>query len=929
MDVYDEQILNQINCALAIERDRHKEAFLNKPLEDQRLFFETRAKRALSSYDLDQTKKEELLEEIQPRIQEFLVCFNDSKDYDVHAKTWRPWLDQKRKSSIAWRYSRRYFDYLVGIKKWNGTTADSIDVSTDKILGFCGDPKSNKDFAVKGLVVGDIQSGKTANYTALINKAVDAGYKVIIILTGTTNDLRAQTQKRIDKEVNGLKTDFDDNYDFENEDPDYGVAKIDPSLETLSFLTNASQDGDIKKNGINIQITNTSSCVMAVLKKNPGSLNNLIEFFEKNLATRRDPDHKMPYPVLLIDDEADLASVNTKNSTKADEATITNRLIRKFLFEKCHKVTYVGYTATPFANIFITPRSYFASNECDDIYPDDFIVTLDTPKDYCGPKQYFGIDRNTQYDDSSVRTDLVVKIPEDDVNEFSGAFDDSVPSKDQKCIAIPDSLREAIKCFLISCGAKYARGIIENYTMLINVDVKVIFNRSLRDNVKEVFENICRNFKNDLETRQEFKQYWLKEFKPVSEKKFVEWGMSFKDNWTDVERGILKVISWVNQNSIKLIAGTNDSDVLDYSKTKHGVFVCVGGQKLSRGLTLEGLSVSYYARNTQYMDSLLQMGRWFGYRPGWLDLCRVFTTQNVVNNYIDAAIATEGFKQQIQEMDEENATPDNFGLRVLASSKKFLPTARNKMRKAQLDVITYSGRLSQTLDFKPAERENNLNLVQRFAKQHSSRLTSRAGFSGLIYKNIPVEDVKSLLKGHKGPTSLINDWLYYINKANDYGELKNWTVIFSSTKNDDKYGQNGKTIDIDGHFIKKPYRSLRLGINPDGDVLSVRALTSPGDYVGYFPETFTPNPNGYNYDEIKDYYKPTDCILVIYVFDLKKRDENGVQGTLLENGKNTVGFGIWFPRSNYLTDEFWYRNLIDQNNDLKDSDASLSDGDED
>lgn len=926
--VVDEEAIKTIRGQLASNRNRFKSDLDGKPLQDQRASLAAYLKRLLilnEYHDVDKA-----YEQIKDILEDFLFYYDQKGPMNVHAKDWKPWLDKERKASIKWDYSDRYFKYLTGAKGWDEKASDSIDICTDDILNHCGDPLSKDDFDLKGLVIGDIQSGKTANYTSLINKAIDAGYKIIIVLTGTTNDLRSQTQMRLDKEVAGFKTDYNDDQPLdESYDPNapYGVAQFGP-LDRLQVLTNASINGDLKKNIGVAPVGPDSSSFLAVIKKNRSSLNAVIKFLKATQGARLDPEGKMPFPVLLIDDEADLASVNTNADSELSKSTGTNKLIRQILFKTCRKFTYVGYTATPFANIFIAPHDKNISKEdADDIFPEDFIITLPTPAGYSGPFDYFGIDENTQDDDRGVKTDLFVPISEEDVKEFSGYEDPDLPSAARECVSIPQSLRDAVMCFLISTGAKISRNIIENYTMLVNVNTRVKFNSTLRDNVKQVFEQACKNYMNDESVREQYRSYWENTMKPVSIKRLADQGLPFADTWEGIDAGIRQAIQWKTSDSVKLIVGTSYADVLDYSKSKHGVFVCVGGQKLSRGLTLEGLSISYYGRHAQAIDTLLQMGRWFGYRKGWLDLCRVFTTQEVSNDYIEAAIITEGFKRQIAQMHENpNATPKTFGLTVKAANR-LLPTARNKSRNAVLEKISFSESLSQTLDFDTASKSQNLKLINDFVNVHNTPqfIAKKAGFTRPLFRNIPVKDVIKLLNDYKTPSSLIKLWVDYIRTTNGCNEMTKWTVILSSTSETEKTDES-KIETIAGYRIAKGIRTLRVNGHEGPNVIKIRALTSPSDYIGFFPDNAHPNPNKYDWDndpELNKYYTPDNGILVIYVFDpLERIDEGFPAGTVVDGAASTVGMAIWFPRSNFYSDEYVYANPVEEERLHRDGDAS-------
>lgn len=944
-NVITDEKINRIRMQLAIYRSAIKKECEGKSLQYQRGYLYDYLKSLMKTNFVPVTESN--FDQLKDIVEDFLISCKPVAPLDVSKKGWAPWLTEERKKSIKWQYSNRYLEYLSGASKWNASSVDSLDICTDDILNHCGDPLSKNDFDVKGLVIGDIQSGKTANYTSLINKALDAGYQFIFVLTGTTNDLRSQTQKRLDKEVAGFKTDFSDDDPLdENYDPSqpYGVTAYGQCTEVqLEVMTNASKNGDLK-NKIGLVSSGDKIAHIAIIKKNPTSLKAAIKLLQSTNGVRSDPENKFPYPVLVIDDEADLASPNTHDTSEWNSATKTNHLIRTILFKTCRKFTYVGYTATPFANIFIAPHDKATSeDDVDDIFPDDFIITLPTPPGYSGVRDYFGITENTQEDDRNIKTDLFVEVSESDMDSFDDfeyvepdSLDDGLylPNSPMKLFShklsyrlkIPDSLLDAIMCFLISTGAKISRNIIGNYTMLVNVNTLVRFNSNLKADVEEAFNQMCQNYLYDPETHEKFRCYWEKNMKPVSERRLADMGIPFQDTWEKIDVGIRQAIDWKTPDSVKLIAGTKEASFLDYSKSKHGVFVCVGGQKLSRGLTLEGLSVSYYGRHAQAIDTLLQMGRWFGYRKGWLDLCRVFTTKATAMDFLDAAIVNEGFKKQIEQMHENpNATPRTFGLTVLAASH-LLPTSKNKMHNAEQEKLSYSASLSQTITFSAHSQPSNFKLVDEFIKKHNTPqfIGKRAGFYHPIFRNIDVKDILELLSHYQSPDATPVLWRHYIEECNTTGEMKKWTVILSSTQEKSDTPEE-KAVNVGGYTVIKGGRSLRLNGKADRGILKIRALTSPGDYLGFFPDEAHPNPKKFDWihdEDLKKYYTPDNGILVIYVFDVLERTSDGYpKNTVTQGGSSTVGLAIWFPQSAHYHAEYAYANPVEEERLHLESDA--------
>ncbi len=859
-------------------------------------------------------------QEIQTIIDNHLIVGDVAELTILNTKNWKPWLKDKKKH-IRWDYSKRYFDYLIESKHWAKETVDSIDESSDEILNHFGNPFAKEDVYVKGLVVGDIQSGKTASYTALINKAIDAGFKLIIVFTGTTNDLRVQTQKRLDKEVLGLTTVTN----LERQEI-IGVGKIRRLQPKVSMITNSATNGDLKKQTASYSFSKESSALIAVIKKNVAPLKSIIEMIKKSPSTALDPKGMFPLPVLIIDDEADLASINSSKSDQVAAATATNRLIRTLLWRNCHNITYVGYTATPFANVFIKPYSQVNKNDADDIFPDDFIAVLPTPPDYSGANAYFGITPKTLSQDpenETVKKDLLRIISEEDRQNFREMRDKSIPMREQEALWFPDSLQEAMKCFLISTGIKISRGIRENCTMLVNVDVRVIFNGSLRDSVREKFNQLCDTFETDEETQLQFKKYWEEKMKPVSIQRLQEEQRTFKDSWEKIKAGILEAISWKLSDSVKLITGSSDADELDYSKRDFGIFVVVGGPKLSRGLTLEGLSVSYYARSAKTFDALLQMGRWFGYRKGWLDLCRVFTTRQIADDFIAAAKALEEFKGQVKVMNKKHSTPTSFGLHVRTYTfSRLMPTSRARLRHASKEKLTFSGSVSQVLDYRYSQKNKNRAAVEKLISGLRRDSTKVAG-GNVVFSNIPSSRVLDFFKEYNTPSNTVEMWYEYVKSKNKEGGLTTWTIVLSSLKHADA-SRNYKIGGYSG--LLKARRKI---LTKDSSGCSLKVLSTPSDFFEFYSDEEKISGSFLNekgekldhYDPTNDYIMETfgkqNALLSIYPFDATEEDD------VIAEGTDLLGLSVWYP-VNDDDEEFVYSNVVETSSLHRQSDVKNS-----
>lgn len=821
----------------------------------------------------------------------------------IFEKGYTPWLDSARKG-IEWKFYGRYENYLVKKKRWNWGTVQGINKSTDIILDHMKNPRSENFFGIKGLVMGDIQSGKTANYTGLINKSLDAGYKLIIVLAGLTKDLRSQTQKRLDKEVLGYET----RPNFQKGNP-IGVGEIQGDNLYINAITNSGDSGDLNKKvaeAITTVLNDGMQPLIAVLKKNSSVLQALINNVLSSDAGAK-TNGKFDVPVLIIDDEVDQASVNTKDPNSLLEASSINRLIRTML-QKFNRYSYVGYTATPFANVFINPYGFEGDEK--DIFPEDFIVCLPRPNNYCGVEEYFGLTPiQNQEDDDALRKDLFVAV-----NDYFELFDKKIQDSkkikvDTPVVRINTSMENAFIHFIIASAIKYSRGIEEHNSMLIHIARFKNAATSMRDIVKKKLEEMFYSYKyGEQKDRELYLNYWLEKMKPVSEDRLQD---EFQDSWERIQEYIPMVFE-MTISGVIVVNGDSD-DVCDYESSNVGQHVIIGGDKLSRGLTLEGLIVSYYHRNSKAYDTLLQMGRWFGYRNGWIDLCRIFTTTDMVNDFINAGIAIEMFKQDITDMNTMTLTPEQFGLKV-KYSPRLAPTSASKMKTAKKQKISFSESLQQLLTYRKEYVESNRVVTENFLnslKDGEQRINGN-----VVYKNVDVEKILDYLRLYKESDELvgsvsIQNWIAYIKKLKEAGELVNWTVVLHSNSNDDE-----KCRDVLANYIiyKNQNTDRNLYATNDMKDIFLKAVTSPSDFREFYDtgseeykliEFFSANN-----DLITKTFTKENGLLAIYDIDVYKKEfdkeielSNGKKrkvykkGDMLNGGMGVIGLGAWFPKT--------------------------------
>lgn len=629
------------------------------------------------------------------------------------------WLTAARKKD--WHYWRRYRDFQES--KLSDTVVDGLDEATDDILGLLEDPQRTDAWDRRGLVVGHVQSGKTSNYSGLICKAADAGYKIIIVLAGMHNNLRSQTQMRLEEGFLGYETTVD-------RDPGMpiGVAEFGEDLKTNSATTRA-ENGDFSKaiakhfHGISPE----ERPWLFVVKKQKTVLTALLHWIQTRVADASDAGDGRKLvtklPLLMIDDEADNASVDTGEQVFNEDGSpdeehqpkTINSLIRQLLHAFTRKA-YVGYTATPFANIFIHHKGATAK-EGPDLFPKAFIINLAAPSNYIGPARMFGKMTKEGREGALplARNILDHYDPETDSGWMSPKHKKThVPIYNGQ-EAIPPSLHNAIHSFVLACAARELRGQgSEHSSMLIHVTRYVAVQDHVRAQVEETVrrmrQKITRGSDAD-ELLAQMRKVWEEDFVPtrdkVAELSPVEERPPELPAWDEV---LAKLPNVLDDIEVRSINGTA-KDALDYATPGAALkVIAVGGDKLARGLTLEGLCVSYFVRTTKMYDTLMQMGRWFGYRPGYLDLCRLYTSPDLVKWFGHIADASEELREEFDFMAKAKLTPELYGLKVM-SHEVLTVTSPLKMRNSQTLSLTYSGTRPQTILFHRDEKVQAANLA--------------------------------------------------------------------------------------------------------------------------------------------------------------------------------------------------------------------------
>jgi hypothetical protein len=643
-------------------------------------------------------------------------------------------------------------------------------------------------------------------------------------------------------------------------------------------------------------------------------------------------------PLLLIDDEADHASVDTGelvfdadgNPDEDHQPTAINSLVRQIIHSFARS-SYVGYTATPFANIFIHERGE-TRLEGPDLFPASFITNLAAPSNYIGPAKVFGvpgIEGRTQglplireMGDLEDPDGTLVWMPQRHRSNHVPLFED----QDR----LPPSLIQAIDAFVLACAARrLRRQANEHSSMLVHVTrfvaVQQLVHHQVEEHIRQLKQRLLRRIDHE-QTLERLRAHWQSDFEPTTnslQEKIPELNIPASATWEDVAEVLPETIS---ELEIRMINGTA-KDALDYSDRPGLTVIAIGGDKLARGLTLEGLCVSYFLRASRMYDTLMQMGRWFGFRPGYLDLCRLYTTHELSEWFAHISDAGEELRKEFDLMAESGATPREYGLRV-QSHPVLMVTSQLKMRAARNLMLSFSGQLAETVALR---RELdvlawNLDAMRRIvsklqdAEQDPVRFRdgSRQQWKGYLWKQVDASDVIDFLmqykthpEAYKVQSQLLAEFIQSMVKR---GELTRWTVALLG-------GGEGASLPVVAGINVDMLQRRTNGAHPDrysiGRLLSSRDETIDLDEAAWqaalkltrdawrpdagrgqsqqMPDT----PNGPAIRKIRGFgaegvqAHPERGLLLLYVLDPLKAEAN-----FPVEAPGVVAFGISFPASN-------------------------------
>lgn len=704
------------------------------------------------------------------------------------------WLPQRR-GGTEFFYYPRYRRWLEQVRAFAPAVLGVLDKDSDKIVGLLENPERFGAWSRRGLVVGHVQSGKTANYTGVICKAADYGYRFIVLLTGIQENLRLQTQERIEEGLIGLNSEASGSVDAEKATT--GVGRFGLERRPMS-LTSRDSDFNQSRAKLPVPLQAVREPVILVMKKNVHILRNLIEWLRNN---SQDSGGRIAgIPMLLIDDEADNASINT--AADSSSPTSINGRIRELL-SLFDRNTYVGYTATPFANIFIDPESTDAMKR-EDLFPRHFIVSLDAPTNYVGPDRIFLPDGDLNF---SLRP----------VKDHHGTLPERHKISHEPP-ALPGSLYEAIRGFVLARAVRVLRGHGSAHSsMLVNV--------SRFNSVQAKVTGLISDFLNTLRTSctghamlpvaEAARDPELAALKDMWSEQFAEHS---SERWEEIQRCLPQAVGPVDVRTIN----SRSPDRLDYRKYReNGLHViAVGGLTLSRGFTLEGLTTSYFLRNSIMYDTLLQMGRWFGYRDGYDDLCRIYMTPDAISWYAHICEATEELRDEFRRMERAGKRPEDFGLRVRSHPDSLIVTARNKMRTGRTvsHRVSLGGRLIETTAVRADSRSIGVNkeaLDTIVEKLDSGIAKYQESSFGHLWRRVPASLIKDFIRAYRNhddacmktqaePVST------YI-QAREESELGYWDVCLYSPNEGE-----GREDLVGNRRVRHQFRSAELKSPSDG-----------------------------------------------------------------------------------------------------------------
>jgi hypothetical protein len=794
------------------------------------------------------------------------------------SRKFEPWYAEARKqhTNVYWN---DYENYLETTKKWPAEAIGSLDETTTNVIERLSDPTRAAVKQTKGLVVGYVQSGKTANFTGVVAKAIDAGYRLIIVLTGTIEILRAQTQRRMDMELMGVENilkgqdpndpqvlkelDYQQDSDWIADrflrhgatlDQDR-VAHIDRVTTHRSDykrlpqgLTKLKFHKHDKSKPLNDpENLFRSDAYVAVIKKNPAPLRKLIA----DLKPIRDDLAQLP--VLIIDDESDQASVDTTNPTKwkkkATEAdrqrTTINKLLTDLL-KLCPRAQYVGYTATPFANVFVDP------DDERDLFPSDFVLSLDAPPDYMGVQHFHDVGKRYEDEKKTIANSNELAY----VRSLVGDTNDD-PNRREK------ELQEALDAWVLSGAIKKYRESkfgkkFRHHTMLVHESVRQAEHQATAEDVRSLWKK--SNF-TSAAGLQRLESLYDHDYYPVIEAR-AEKKQDIPESFESLKPFIAEAIAHMTIDGDPVLIVNSDKAIQDQQKKldfeADDVWrILVGGTQLSRGFTVEGLTVSYFRRKAGQADTLMQAGRWFGYRQGYRDLVRLYIRRDDTADLYEAFEALlldeEAFREELRQYEgfDDNGMPLVEPRQIPPLVSQHLPwlrpTARNKMWNAVIDSKATAGGIKDLYWVPPPGDPGNeanlldvaVPLLEAASETEKIKYKLSDDTEGWVKARLGLisadefRDLFARMKWNPDYLEVIRPFAKFLDTATQDGRIKDWLVVWPQP------AQYQGTIPLEGvgdaPVIKRSRRPRGDFSGSDRKHSSAATPITHGEAVGNFP----------------------------------------------------------------------------------------------
>lgn len=723
-------------------------------------------------------------------------------------------------------------------------------------------PPGAAEFKHFGMVVGHVQSGKTGNIAAVIAKAAETPYRFFLVLSGMTTALREQTQSRLDADL---------------------VARHPQDWHSWTTTDDGGDSVAAPHQGFQFD---TRGKQLAVLKKNASVLRRFLKKLQATMDTS--PLILQETPFLIIDDEADQASVNSPRARQ--EITVINGLIRDII-SLLPRVSYVGYTATPYANVLIDPTP--PADRPDDLYPSDFIHALRPPKAYFGPERLFGrgLLLGEENEEEPEGLDMIRHVPEEELDSLRPAR-----QSDPFEFSVTASLADAIRYYFVCLAVRAARGQArEHSTMLIHTSHLINVHQQAEAALHHYVDHLVDRLRaNDEALLLELEELWEHESAriPASEM-----------GCTHVAFSTVREFLLEQAEEIEIVVDNSQALTrIDYERPGTRKYIVIGGNVLSRGLTLEGLMVSFFVRSSRQYDTLMQMGRWFGFREGYADLPRVWMEPSIQRAFRDLAMVEAEIREDMTRYEQDQITPMQFAVRIRQIPGMAI-TAPARMQRAVMSDITYAGERVQTFRFNRCDEEwltrnwqAGHDLVAAIERNNGDYVRTSRGF---LYQEVAYQHIRRFLQAyqpHETHSNLESSLVTgFIDKSLEAGENRylDWNVLIISPAGRVRTAERP----LGSHKQIPTIVRSRLKATP-GPIADIKALMSLGDMVADLGALNGKGSESWKEAEVLRNEKQAPPLLLLYPIDRVSEPvrTNGVR-TPMNAVTDILGMALIFPET--------------------------------